>query len=116
MSAAFFIILKPEIKDFDAFVNGKVLSKYSDQLEILSKRHSIPFFYDFCGRKWHNPSEGLKMINLFLEFFENEKNSNDEVFSSVKEKEDLIEDLKEWKAVLEKAEECSVKWKAEVDY
>ena len=126
MSTAWYIVLEKQIPGFDAFVNGKALAKACGALDNVAKRFGVkpimsffsaaPEMMDFAESEgvelsnpveetWFTAEEGLKTVNLLLE-----KMRKDAENSAV------VEDLEDFRGVLETLRMHNVRWHLAVDF
>lgn len=127
MSAAWYIVLERAIEGFDHGVNGKSLARKSlDQLAAKTGVKPLMHFFsasaedvgDFLDEanidpaatmveQWYSADEGLKTIQELIAALDAERMGR---------QADVIADLKEFEAVLERAQRDGVRWHLAVDY
>ena len=127
MGAALYIALEREIPDFDPFLNGKALSRASDQLDSIATSLGVRPLMEFFSadpdmaaefldegteippQSWFPASDGLATVRALHAHLA--ANS-----SAVPQQEMVLEDLSDMDRVLTKASEHSVGWCLQVDF
>lgn len=133
MSSAIYIALEREIPDFDPFVNGKSLSKAERQLSRIAEQHGVTPLMDFFSinpdeaaefmeeldgeidmpemqdEAWYTADEGLKTITKLIDSIGADP-------QLLKNTDELLKELFEWKRVLERAQAEGIRWHAAVDF
>lgn len=132
MGAAFFIVLEKTDVDFDTFVNGKFLSKDSEQLEKIASNLDLPTLEDYVSyspdeaqatiaefggteevtlpdQKWFAPQEGLDYTSKLAEHIR----ANPSV---VNDANAILSELQEFKNLFEKAKAIGTRWHLRVDF
>ena len=127
MGAALYIALEREISGFDPFLNGKALSRASDQLDefatSLCVRPLMEFFSaapdmaaEFLDegaeappQSWFTPSDGLATVRALRAHL----TANP---SAVPKHDMVIEDLNDMERILTTASEHNVGWCLQVDF
>lgn len=133
MGAALFIVLERETTGFDPFVNGKSLSRASDELESLAQSLSVKSLFEFCSidpeqveellddleiddefpapaaTEWFEASDGLATVRALQGHVS--KNP-----TAVPDTAGVLSDLSEFERVLKFAESHQIRWHLEVDY
>jgi hypothetical protein len=109
VSLAYYISLQNKDPGFDIFVNGKAIAHASDQLGEISKAIGVTPIDEFHGKKWHDPDVGLKTVYALMAYLKENP-------SALSDTEEIVDDLKEWEDVLQKARAASIKWKMKIDY
>jgi hypothetical protein len=127
LSVAWYIVLEREIRGFDHIVNGKAVAKAGDQLDSLAMEKGLPTLMNFFSaspeeligfagdhgvslkqpprQKWFSADDGLKTINGLIDGAEKRKLDAR-----------VIDDLREFKTVLEIAKQNGVAWHLAVDF
>jgi hypothetical protein len=121
---ALYIVTEKEIPGFDPYVNGKALSRASDELDLLALAASVRPLMNFfsmspdeaaaildeagdeelliTAEQWFAPEEGLVTVRALL--------AGGDLPHGVKD------DLDEFETVLETLRKHSVRWHLAVDY
>lgn len=129
MSAAWYIVLERAIEGFDHGVNGKSLARAGRSLDQLAAKTGVkPLMHFFSAsaedvgefldeanidsvetmvEQWYSAEEGLKTVQKLIAAVGTE---------SMERQADVIADLKEFEAVLERAQRDGVRWHLAVDY
>ncbi|XCN74408.1 MAG: hypothetical protein Q3M24_06595 [Candidatus Electrothrix aestuarii] len=127
MGAAYFIVIDKENVDFDLFVNGKHVAKSSRGLAKFCSQHGLQTIDDFYSQdpselmewdedieiperevKWFEADIGINWINELVAKLKSE--------SSTLSIDPIIEDLNEYKGVLENAKRVDAKWHFTLDF
>lgn len=126
MSVAYFIVLDNEDVDFDTFVNGKHVAHFANEMLAFCNIHGLKPLEDFFSQdagefmdefddmdipdqeaQWFDAEVGIEWIDELIETLASE--------SSEAWVEAVIEDLNEYKSVLEQARQIGAKWHFELD-
>ena len=126
MSVAYFIVLDNEDVDFDTFVNGKHVAHFANEMLAFCNMHGLKPLEDFFSldagefmdefddmdipdqdMQWFDAEVGIEWIDELIETLASE--------SSEAWVEPVIEDLNEYKSVLEQARQIGAKWHFELD-
>jgi hypothetical protein len=123
MGSALYIIAKDKPDGMDLFVNGKALSKASARLTSVAKklgvRELMSFFSqnpddaaDFVedistlpAEQWFDPVDGLVTVRALITHF-----------SVAQGGADVIEELREFEAVLQRLKDAGLLWHLAVDF
>lgn len=140
MSVAYYIVLDAEEPGFDTFVNGKAVAHATDELDELCRQNGLQTLDSFMGQsmdeisdmlgedielpesevgddgdgesrgdaKWFEPSEGLAVISAIISAIERKPDALDDPQA-------VLEDLMEYKAVLERAAAIEAQWALALD-
>ncbi len=134
MSVAYYIVLNAEEPGFDTFVNGKAVAHAADELEALCSQNGLQTLDSFMGQsiddiadllgedieledgedpesgqaKWFEPSEGLAVISAIMTAIEGNPDA-------LNDPQAVLEDLAEYKAVLERAQAIEAQWHLALD-
>ena len=133
MSVAWYIVLERRITGFNHIVDGKALGRAEHTLDALADdlgvQRLMQFFSaspeelaDFAGaqgldlrenpiqtpsEKWFSANDGLKSVSALMEALEDKK---------IEHAGPIIQDLKEFKRVLDAAREDGVRWHLSIDF
>ena len=126
MSVAYFIVLDNGDVDFDTFVNGKHAAHFANEILAFCNMHGLKPLEDFFSldagefmdefddieipdqdAQWFDAELGIEWIDELIETLTTE--------SSRVWVDPVIEDLIEYKSVLEKARQVGAKWHFELD-
>jgi hypothetical protein len=132
MSVAYFIVPEREIDGFDHFVNGKALAQANEKtLEQLCKQLGVMSLTDFLSQdsdeiaafledegldtpeelpteQWFEPREGLRTVRALLQHLAVEP-------KAIKNAKAIVEDLREYEAVLSRLEKEEILWHLALD-
>lgn len=131
MSLAYYIVLDNDEPGFETFVNGKAVAHSAEELDTLCGHLGLPILESFMGQslddledllgedldipdgedgeaKWFAPRDGVAMITPLISHLKN----HPDAFPSA---EDVLEDLEEYRAVLEQADSIGAKWHLAMD-
>lgn len=131
MSVAYYVVLDIEEPGFDTFVSGKAVARASEELDALCHRtglqtldsfmgQSLDDFEDLLGEdielpdgddglaKWFEPAEGIALIESIVSAIKQSA-------TSMPSADAVLEDLEEYKAVLEQARKIKAKWHLALD-
>lgn len=131
MSVAYYIVLNAEEPGFDTFVNGKAVAHATDELDALCQENGLQTLDSFMGQSmdeisdmlgedielpegedgagtWFEPSEGLALFNALIAAIERNPSVLDDPLP-------VLEDLREYKAVLERAAAIEAQWHLALD-
>lgn len=125
MSTAYYIALDRDV-DFDTFVNGKGIAEVLEPLSAFCKEHGLKTIEDYYSMdvgefldevespdnsntnvEWYDANEGIQWIDEMVGLLSTEHTEF--------RVEHLIEELKEYKQVLERAQKAGAKWHLELD-
>lgn len=121
MSTAYFIVLDNEDAGFDAFVDGKLLTKYLDAVNQIAAGLGLKHFEDYANQDlsefggpemlpaWFEPSEGVTWVESILDKLREEPLATDDNAA-------VIEDLKDYLRVFREANTHGLKWHLEIDF
>ncbi len=130
MSVAFYIVLDNKEPGFDTFVNGKAIA-HADDLDAFCVKYGLPVLESFVSQsleeledmldeemelpdgesdeaQWFDAQEGVNYVDALIAALRKEP---DGIESSA----DVIDDLLEYKAVLEQAQAIDAKWRLALD-
>jgi len=131
MSAAYYITLNNENPGFDIMVNGKSISNNCELIDELAKNNGLKLLNDYFSQ---NPEEARIMAEEFgteLEgvdfpdekFFDCDEGSIwigklIKIISGIddKSKDDIIDDLRECRVVMDRADKIGAKWHFSIDF
>jgi hypothetical protein len=129
---ALFVTLEREIPDFNSYVNGHALSAADRKLERLAKELGVtplmeffsqdpeeaaafiedeggdPSEIDLPDETWFDGADGLKTVNALLEHLVQNP-------QAVPNADAVVDELREWQAVLMRAADHGVRWHLEVE-
>lgn len=131
MSLAYYIVLDNDEPGFETFVNGKAVAHSAEELDALCGHLGLPIFESFMGQslddledllgddldlpegedgdaKWFEPRDGISMIAPLISHLKN----HPDVFPSAG---DVLEDLEEYRTLLEQADGIGAKWHLAMD-
>lgn len=131
MSVAYYVVLDIEEPGFDTFVSGKAVARASEELDALCHRTGLQTLDSFMGQsmddfedllgedielpdgddgqaKWFEPAEGIALIESIVSAIK-------QSVTSVPSADAVLEDLEEYKAVLEQALKIKAKWHLALD-
>jgi hypothetical protein len=131
MSVAYYIVLDTEEPEFDTFVNGKAVAHASEELDALCHSSGLPTLDSFMGQsmsefadllgedielpdgadgetQWFQPSDGIALIESMISTIKRNP-------TSVTSVDEVLEDLEEYKVVLEKARSIHAQWHLALD-
>jgi hypothetical protein len=136
MSAAFFIVLDREDPGFDTTVNGKFLSQDAKRLGKVAELLGIRSLEEYVSyspeearammeemgtdpdeieglelpeQKWYDPQEGLDWVSQVCQHIQANP-------SHVKNAKGVLEDLEQYRGVLEQAKAVGARWNLQVDF
>ena len=133
MSVAWYIVLERKIPGFDHGVNGKALGRAGKVLDALAEEAGTQPLMDFFSaspeelagfaedhgmdikeqatklapEKWFSANEGLKTVRALARAVDNGKTEHAEA---------ILDDLKEFKKVLEVAANNGIGWHLAIDF
>ncbi len=130
MSVAFYIILDTEKPGFDTFVNGKAIA-HADDLDEFCVKAGLPTLESFVSQsreeladmldeeielpegesgdaQWFEAEEGVNYVDALIAALRKEPDAAETAA-------DVIDDLLEYKAVLEQAQAIDAKWRLALD-
>jgi hypothetical protein len=126
MGVAYYIVLDNEDPGFDTMVNGKAVARAREEIYVITdalKIKGIDDLTDFGAWEeefdvaendravetpWFEPKVGLEWVTAVRQAVEGTPSSHSEP-------DRLIEDLKEYEAVLRNAEKIGARWHFEMD-
>lgn len=132
MGFAYFIEVEDEELDVVTEVDGKAAAKAMEQLGALSQELALPELDSFLGQplddisdllgeeidpeegvdpdaKWFAPEEGIRVLDGLLGALERDP-------KRVRNAQSVIEDLKDYRAVLERAKAAGTRWHLAMDF
>lgn len=132
MSVAFYIVPKNEIEGFDHFVNGKAIGHASEEtLNAICNSLGVKPLHDFISQdsnelaeffedeelaempqleqQWFQASDGLATVNALLEHLA----ANPGAIANATA---ILEDLKEYQAVLKRFAQEDTQWYLALDF
>jgi len=133
MSVAYFILLDNREPGFDTFVNGKFLAQDAKALIKIARKLNLKTLDDFCSmspvearavledlggdvdnaefpeEQWYLPEEGLTWVTTVTNYIKTDP-------SAVRNAENVLSDLAEYKEVLTNAKRIGARWHLQVDY
>jgi hypothetical protein len=131
MSVAWYIVLERKISGFDHSVNGKALGHASEVLKALAEKAGVQSLMDFFSAsaedlagfsedqsvdlnktklpptKWFSAEEGLKTVCALIQEVQN---------GEIEQADKIVDDLTEFKNVLEVARNNGVGWHLAIDF
>ena len=121
MSTAYFIVLDKDDPEFDAFVDGKILTKRLRQVNKIARKLGLNQFEDYAFQdlsefggpdlepQWFDAEEGVTWASSLLTYIqENPK--------SVRDAEDVGQDLEDYIRVFREAATRNYRWHLELDF
>ncbi|WP_028102029.1 hypothetical protein [Pseudoduganella violaceinigra] len=131
MSVAYYIVLDNDEPDFETFVNGKAVAHAADEIDQLCDQHGLQRLDSFMGQsmdefadmldedielpegedgeaKWFKPSDGISLIDAIASAIRKQPDS-------VPSADAVLEDLAEYKEVLQQARDINAKWHLALD-
>jgi hypothetical protein len=131
MGVALFIEFEQQ-PDFDAFVNGKTLSRTEQELAKVAKQlrvkplmsffsmssdetedffadEGVPAGVEVPGLQWFEASDGLRTVRALLNHLQQNANA-------IKDSAAVIRDLEEFARLLTEADKRELRWHLAVDY
>ena len=121
MSTAFFIVLDSDEPGFDAFVDGKILTRQLDSVNAIARSLGLKQLEDYAFQdlsefggpelevEWFDAAEGKNWASRILQHIR----ANPE---AVKDIEAVAEDLADYVRVFEEAGKRGLKWHLELDF
>ena len=121
MSTAYFIVLDRDDPDFDAFVDGKMLTGEIDPINKLAEKLGLKHFEDYAFQdlsefggpdmepEWFDAAEGLDWASGTLQRLREEP-------ETVKDVDGVVADLEDYVRVFEEAGRRGMKWHLELDF
>lgn len=121
MSTAYYIVLDDDEPGFDSFVDGKILTK---QLRAVNKiaetcglkaldEYAFQDLSEFGGpdidAEWFEGSEGVRWTSAVLAHLREHP-------GSVRDADQVIDDLQDYQRVFEEADKRGIKWHLELDF
>lgn len=129
MSVAWFIVLEREIPGLDHFVSGKALARVGEELRAICEEAGVTSLMQFFSathdqlagfaeeneidhthrpaEAWFSPEEGLITIRALIQAVSDGK---------VARADRILDDLRQFRRVLEVAKENGVRWHLAVDF
>lgn len=131
MSVAFYIVLDTEEPGFDPFVNGKAIA-HAEDLDDFCAKHDLPVLESFVSQSaeeleemldeemelpegesgdalWFDAQEGVNYVDALIAALRKDPDG-------IESAADVIDDLLEYKAVLEQAQAIEAKWRLALDF
>jgi len=131
MSVAYYIVLDNDEPGFDPFVNGKAIAHAIEELDQLCEQAGLPRLESFIGQSaedvaellgedidwpedeeaehvWHTADSGIAYIEALIHAIRNMQHGS-------QASDEVLEDLEEYKNVLEQAKEVGAKWHLALD-
>lgn len=133
MGVALFIVPEKEVEGLDHFVNGKSIGHESDRaIDDFCRALGVTSLYKFCsqdpeeladfieseggevpdhlpGLEWFEAADGLRTVRAML-------NALESGASPFEDTGGVVEDLKEYEAVLARLETEGVRWHMQADF
>ncbi|MDQ3059091.1 MAG: hypothetical protein M3R45_06145 [Pseudomonadota bacterium] len=144
MSVSYYIVLDNKEPGFDTFVNGKAVARASEKLDEICDQAGLPRLDSFAGQsceelaemlgdgfdeemdeegdeednpvereysdeKWFAPEDGISLVDALIAAI----GQHPEIISTP---EEIVDDLKEYKNVLEQAKAIHAKWHLAIDF
>jgi hypothetical protein len=131
MSLAYYIRLDPPETGFDSFTSGKAAAQAAPALDRLCDTHGLPRLDSFFGQsndeistligedlgldtadddgvQWFDPVDGLTVIEALMDLVARYP-------SSVPQNDEVLDDLEQYKEVLEQAQAAGARWHLALD-
>ncbi|MFZ6655342.1 hypothetical protein [Undibacterium sp. TJN19] len=131
MSVAYYIVLDSDEANFDSFVDGKAVAHAIEDLNAICEHTGLPILESFVGQSiddledmlgedielpegesgehvWHTAEAGITYIDALMAAIRNSQHD-------LAALDDVLEDLQEYKNVLEQAKEADMKWHLALD-
>lgn len=121
MSTAYFIVLDKEDTDFDAFVDGKMLTKWLDDVNQVAGLLGLGNFEDYAFQdlsefggpdletQWFDAAEGIRWTSAIAAKLREDAGSIGDVAA-------VINDLEDYTRVFREAGARGLKWHLELDF
>lgn len=121
MSTAYFIVLDHDEPGFDAFVDGKMLTKHLDEVNKAAREKGLKQFEDYAFQdlsefggpdlepEWFDASEGVQWASSILAFIQENPNF-------VGDPEAVVLDLQDYVRVFREAAARGFRWHLELDF
>ncbi len=139
MSLAYYIVLDKDDAGFETFVNGKAVAHAAEELDALCNRLGLPLLDSFLGQSpteladmladdydddeddeefterdyddvtWFAPRDGIALVDAIVAHLKEHP-------AAVASAEDVLDDLSEYRAVLERAHGIGAKWHLAIDF
>ena len=129
MSLAYYIVLNNDEPGFDEFVNGKAVAHAAEVLDALCERLGLPYLDSFMGQslieleellgenlhlpegegiseQWYEPHEGIALVDALIAHARQHPQALAEA---------VLNDLHEYRAVLQQALGIGAKWHLAID-
>jgi len=128
MGVAYYIVLEKNIPDKDLYIDGKALAEEEETLKEIAHSQGVKdlmsffsasldevedFFDEYCDieipeTEWFSPDEGLATVRAILDYMEMDRDG-------FIHRESLLDDLKNFEAILLKAQTYNIKWHLAID-
>lgn len=121
MSTAYFIVLDKDEPGFDAFVDGKIMTRHLQQVNAVAKNLGLKQFEDYAFQDlsefggpemepvWFSADEGVSWASAILESIREDP-------SAVSESDAVSEDLEDYIRVFREAAARGIRWHLELDF
>lgn len=121
MSVAFFIVLDSDETDFDAFVDGKMLTAAIDEMNAIARDLGVKQFEDYAFQDlsefggpdtepvWFDAEEGITWATALVERVRAKPDGIPNVAA-------VIDDLEDYLRVFREADKRGLKWHLEMDF
>lgn len=133
MSLAYYIVLNDKEPDFDDFVNGKAVAHAVEALDEVCAKAGLPRLDSFAGQsceelsemlgddfddaderqysdeKWFDAEEGISWMDALVVAI-------GQYPKIIPDPDEIIEELKIFKSVLEQAKTINAKWHFAIDF
>lgn len=121
MSTAYFIVLDNDDAGFDAFVDGKLLTKHLDAVNRVATGLGLKHFEDYANQDlsefggpdmppvWFDAAEGVAWVEAVMGKLR-------ETPLATGDDEAIIDDLEDYRRVFREAGERGLKWHLELDF
>lgn len=121
MSLAYFIVVDHDDPDFDVFVDGKVLTQNIEAVNAVAAGLGHKSFDDFLSQdlsefgmektaaEWFDAAEGVAWVTALKEHIAAHP-------ETVQDASAVVDDLDEFRRVLEEAQRRRLKWHLEIDF
>ena len=120
MSVAYFIALDTDDPGFDAFVDGKMLTKHLSHINRVAQQLGLKQFEDYASQDlsefggpameetWFEPSEGLQWAETLNNYLQQHP-------EAVEDREAVLDDLDDYIVAFRQAESLGHQWHLELD-
>jgi hypothetical protein len=132
MSVAYYIVLDKDDPGFETFVNGKAVAHALEELDALCDQAGLPKLENFMGQSmdefaelldddielpageefqatWFEPEDGIVFIDTLVQAIRSDP-------GAVSDREEVLEDLSEYKNVLTQTAAIAAKWHLAIDF